>query len=346
MVAFTIMLCFWANQSPASSLASASEKNSETDNTRAMELIKKGNESFQIYKDRSQAFKYFREAAGLASNYIKVEALLRVAYMSHLLGNKISEYQNFIKEALNIDPEMKLEQIDYSDSFIKIFNDIRSRETTTKIPTIANPSSKSTPAQPQPTMAKPVVKDSFEQEGSIPVVKKKNKFPWLIVGVSAITVVVLVALLIKKKATIPTPTPKGSFTLGTASGTAIYANLVSFHVTLNLMFQISSNNNIGGGITYWKFIIKKDNNLLLEINKDNYSSSYNLSISSGSGSYSIPANTIVGFNVIHDSGNYINGNPFGQNIPNNFDFYVTIVDANGYEHSLTANFPFYFINLF
>jgi hypothetical protein len=331
MVAFTILLCFWANQSPAASLASASE----TDTTKAMELIKKGNESFQVYKNLSQAYKYFKEAAGLASNYIKIEALLGVAYMSHLLGNKISEYQNFIKEALNIDPEIKLEPIDYSDSFIKIFYDIRNRETTTKMPTIAKPSPKTIPVQPQPTKAKPVIKNSFEQEGSIPVVKKK--FPWLIVGAGAVTVVVLVALLSKKKATTPTPTPKGSFTLGTASGTAIYANLVNFHVTLN---------NIGGGVTYWKFIIKKDNNLLLEINKDNYNSLYKLSISSASGSYSIPANTIVGFNIIHDSGNYINGNPFGQNIPNNFDFYVTIVDTNGYEHSLTANFPFYFINLF
>lgn len=99
-------------------------------NEKALELIKKGNESFKVHKNPGQAFSYFKQAADLASGNIKVDALLRTAYMSHLQGNRILAYENFIKEALVIDPEKKLDPTDYKGSFRQVFNDIKNSEKT------------------------------------------------------------------------------------------------------------------------------------------------------------------------------------------------------------------------
>jgi hypothetical protein len=114
------------------------------DNEKALALIKKGNESYREHKIPSQAFAYFKQAADLASGAIKVDALLQAAYMSHLQGNKVAAYQGFIKEALRIDPEKRLEPADYQSSFRQIFNDIKSRE---KI-------AKTAPAPAQPSLKK------------------------------------------------------------------------------------------------------------------------------------------------------------------------------------------------
>ncbi len=120
------------------------------DNEKALELIKKGNESYREHKIPSQAFTYFKQAADLASGTIKVDALLQAAYMSHLQGNKISAYQGFIKEALRLDPEKRLEPADYRASFRQIFTDIKSREKITKKPDMI----KTALTQPQPSVKK------------------------------------------------------------------------------------------------------------------------------------------------------------------------------------------------
>lgn len=144
----------------------------------------------------------------------------------------------------------------------------------------------------------------------------------------------------------PPPKPKGVFTIGAVVGSAIYDNLVNKTLTLTFTAQLFSNDTIGGTVTYWKFIVKKDSNSLLEINKDNYNnSSYNLSAYSSSGSYSIFANSNMVLTVKHDSGVEI-PNPFSNIVPNNLDFYVTILDNNGYEQQGTVNAIFYFTNLF
>lgn len=340
MAAFTIMLCFWANQSPAA-------PNAATDNTKARELMNKGYEAFQVYKNPSQAFSYYKQAIDLASRYFKSEALIQTAYMSHLLGNKISDYQNFIKDALAIDPERKLEPIDYQTSFREIFNDIKNGGKYTVKPAVTEPTPKPSHTKPQPTSVKPVVKNSFEQEGSIPVVKKKKKFPWLIVGAGAVTVVVLVALLSKKKTTNPPISkPKGVFLVSPVVGSAFWDYIFN-QMTLTFSAQIFSNDNIGGTITNWKFIVKSGNSSLLEINPNNYNNSvYNLSgYTTNNNSLQIPANQKITLTIKHDEGNYISGNPFGQIIPDNLDFYITIMDNNGYEQSITSNAIFYFINI-
>ncbi len=118
------------------------------DNEKALALIKKGNESYRAHKIPSQAFAYFKQAADLASGYVKVDALLQAAYMSHLQGSKITAYQGFIKEALRIDPEKRLEAADYRASFRQIFTDIKSREKIAKKPEVA----KTAPAQAQPSV--------------------------------------------------------------------------------------------------------------------------------------------------------------------------------------------------
>jgi hypothetical protein len=133
-------------------------------NEKALELIKKGNESFRVYKNPSQAFSYFKQAADLATGYIKADALLQTAYMSHWQGNKITAYQNLIKEALNIDPEKNLAAADYRASFRKIFNDIKSREITTKKPAMTKPPPKPSPVQPQPSVIKEAGKTPIKQK--------------------------------------------------------------------------------------------------------------------------------------------------------------------------------------
>jgi len=128
--------------------------NAAIDNTKAMELINKGYEAFKIYKDASQAFTYYKKAIDLASGYVKASALVGAAYMSHLQGNKIQDFQNFINDALDIDPKMTLEPIDYRASFIEIFNGIKSGGTTAAKPASARPTPVTAPPQPKPVAAK------------------------------------------------------------------------------------------------------------------------------------------------------------------------------------------------
>ena len=47
------------------------------DNEKALDLIKRGNESYRAHKIPSQAFTYFKQAADLATGYVKVDALLK-----------------------------------------------------------------------------------------------------------------------------------------------------------------------------------------------------------------------------------------------------------------------------
>lgn len=126
------------------------------DNARARELINKGYEAFQIYKNPSQAFSYYKQAIDMASGYTKASALLDAAYMSHLMGKEIRDYQNFIKDVLVIEPDMKLEPADYQLSFREIFNGIKSGEGTTVKPAVIEPTPKPAPAKPQPVVTKPI----------------------------------------------------------------------------------------------------------------------------------------------------------------------------------------------
>ncbi|HEX7501861.1 MAG TPA: hypothetical protein VF451_00455 [Acidobacteriota bacterium] len=144
----------------------------------------------------------------------------------------------------------------------------------------------------------------------------------------------------------PTPKPKGVFIIGAVTGTAIYDSLLSKKLTLKFTAQLFSNDNIGGIVTNWRFIVKKDSNALLEINKDNFNNStFKLTAYGSSGSYSIPANSSMAITVKHDNDVDIS-NPFGSIIPNQLDFYVTIMDNNGYEQSGNVNTNFIFTSLF
>jgi formylglycine-generating enzyme required for sulfatase activity len=131
--------------------------NAAVDNAKARELINKGYESFQIYKNSSEAFSYYKQAIELASGYTKASALVDAAYMSHLLGNKLPDYQDFIIRALDIDSEIKLEPVDYQASFREIFNNIKIGGGTTIKPAVTKPTPEPVKPQPKPTAAKPVV---------------------------------------------------------------------------------------------------------------------------------------------------------------------------------------------
>jgi hypothetical protein len=126
------------------------------DNTKARELIDKGYYEFQVYKNSSKALSYYKQAIDLSSGYTKSTALVRAAYMSHLLGNKISDYERLIKDALVIDSEIKLEPIDFGDSFRKVFDEIKSGGGTIVKPSVSEPSPKPAPLKPEPAKAKPV----------------------------------------------------------------------------------------------------------------------------------------------------------------------------------------------
>jgi len=146
------------------------------DNEKALDLIKKGNESYRAHKIPSQAFPYFKQAADLATGYVKVDALLKAAYMSHLQGNKITAYQNFIKDVLKIDPEKRLEPADYRASFRQVFSDIKSPEKTTAKPAVTKPASKTTPAQARPSVIKAPAKTPIRQKPLRAKTSIKNKY--------------------------------------------------------------------------------------------------------------------------------------------------------------------------
>ncbi|TFG80539.1 MAG: hypothetical protein E4H23_02100 [Chrysiogenales bacterium] len=143
-----------------------------TNNQKALELIKKGNESYRVHKNPSQAFLYFKQAVDLASGRIKVDALLKTAYMSHWQGNKIPIYQNFIKEALKIDPEKKIEPTEYRSSFRQIFNDIKNRENIIKKP--AAP--KAILAPPRLSIKKAAEKNTKKQIPQKAITAKQSKY--------------------------------------------------------------------------------------------------------------------------------------------------------------------------
>lgn len=142
---------------------------SVTDNTKAMGLINKGYEAFQIYKDPNKALTFYTQAIDLASGYVKATALLRAAYMSHLIGVNFTNYQDLIKRAFDIDPEMKLGPADYKDSFINIVNEIKNSAI------IITESANATPVQPKP---KPVVaKPAPEPVAAQPEVTRPVSLP-------------------------------------------------------------------------------------------------------------------------------------------------------------------------
>jgi len=98
-----------------------------TDNNKAMELIRKGNEAYLAAKDPGKAATYFKKAVDLASGSVKVEALLKTAYMSHVQGQKVQAYQDLINEALRIDPGTTLAPKKYRASFRQVFADVKGR---------------------------------------------------------------------------------------------------------------------------------------------------------------------------------------------------------------------------
>jgi hypothetical protein len=134
------------------------------DNEKALALIKKGNESYQAQKIPSRAFAYFTQAAGLASGPVKVDALLKAAYMSHLQGNKVTAFQDLIKDALKIDPEKKLDTADYRASFRQIFSDIKSREKITAKPAVTKTAAKTIAPQAQPPVKKEPARAPLRQK--------------------------------------------------------------------------------------------------------------------------------------------------------------------------------------
>ena len=98
-----------------------------TSNEKALELMKKGREIYQSTKDAKKASTYYKQAADLASGPVKADALVKIAYMSHVQGLKVQDYQDLIKEALKIEPNKKLQAANYRPSFLQVFNEIRSQ---------------------------------------------------------------------------------------------------------------------------------------------------------------------------------------------------------------------------
>jgi hypothetical protein len=151
------------------------------DNEKALELIKKGNESYRAHKIPGQAFSYFKQAADLAGGSVKVDALLKAAYMSHLQGNKTTVFQDFISDALKIDPNKKLEPSEYRASFRQIFSDIKGRGKITAKPAVTKPALKTTPVLTQSSLKKEPARSPIRQK---PLRAKTLKTPNYFVKVS------------------------------------------------------------------------------------------------------------------------------------------------------------------
>ncbi len=98
-----------------------------TDNEKALDLMKKGREVYQATKDAKKAAAFYKQAADLASGTVKADALVKIAYMSHVQGHKVQDYQDLIKEALKIEPHKTLQAANYRASFLQVFNETKSQ---------------------------------------------------------------------------------------------------------------------------------------------------------------------------------------------------------------------------
>ncbi|MDD8012162.1 MAG: outer membrane beta-barrel protein [Acidobacteriota bacterium] len=96
-----------------------------SDNEKALDLMKKGREIYQATKDAKKASAYYKQAADLASGTVKADALVKIAYMSHVQGYPVRDYENLIKEALKIEPSKKLQAANYRASFLQVFNEVK-----------------------------------------------------------------------------------------------------------------------------------------------------------------------------------------------------------------------------
>jgi len=148
------------------------------------------------------------------------------------------------------------------------------------------------------------------------------------------TIVILFSIMIHfgcKTSDGTDSTSQGSFSVSALTGYVVW-NSIFNRTIITFSVSIKSNNNVGGEIYAWQFTIKKDNTALWAINNLNYQA-FNFSVFPSTNSYQIPASQTLQFSVKHDTGVYVSGNPFGNNIPNKLDFSVSIKDSNGYDFS-------------
>lgn len=122
--------------------------------------------------------------------------------------------------------------------------------------------------------------------------------------------------------------PQGIFVISKVVGKVMYFHFEDI-TCLAIYSSVSSQNEIGGIISSWKFIFKSGNTELLEINNANYASfalyKYGLSI--------VVAFGVGTLNLSYSDKNREGFSPcqgklFNEN-PDNLDAFITITDDNG-----------------
>lgn len=90
------------------------------------QLIDKAGYCYGVLEDYSRALKYLERAVKLAGqSYLKADALIKLAYVHFLTGKNISQYKEYIVDALKIDSSIKLERLYFKQRFINIFEALK-----------------------------------------------------------------------------------------------------------------------------------------------------------------------------------------------------------------------------
>lgn len=120
LLMLVMMIVSYLNAVPAAS----SPMQQELDDVE--QLIDKAGYCYGVLEDYPRALRYLERAVKLArQSYLKADALVKTAYVYFLMGKSVSEYKDFLVDALEIDSTIKLEKLYFKQRFIGIFEALK-----------------------------------------------------------------------------------------------------------------------------------------------------------------------------------------------------------------------------
>ncbi len=89
-------------------------------------LLDKANYYYEMLEDYSKAIKCLKQAMPLTTSpQLKVDVLVKTAYVYFLMGKKVPRYKQYILAALKMNPSLTLPRTSYRLPFLEIFRTIR-----------------------------------------------------------------------------------------------------------------------------------------------------------------------------------------------------------------------------
>lgn len=145
--------------------------------------------------------------------------------------------------------------------------------------------------------------------------------------------------------------PQGYFIIEHSSAESMFYNNPN-GTFLVFRVKVTSHNEIAGALKGWKFVMKSGNNVILEINSENYSAYFLTVLTSDNDPSSMNPSRIVMGNPLHiqvtsfdrEAGvsHLYPGNLFALQVPDRFETFLTIQDDNGSMQTIKDNNPFHF----